>query len=134
MRAYSWSWWEMGILAAIFASAFFMRLYRFDQVPFGTWFDEADNGLNALRILNEPGYLPAFVESTNLPAHFLYQIALSFRILGVSTLSLRAVSVLFGLGTVAAAYLTGRELFNRKMGLVIAFLLAVSAGMSTGAG
>jgi len=125
-RVHSWSWLEIGILLLIFAIAAFMRLYRFDQIPFGTWFDEADNGLNALKIINEPGYLPVFVESTNLPAHFLYLIALSFRILGVSTLSIRAVSVVFGLGTVAAAFLTGQELFNRKMGLVIAFMLAVS--------
>jgi 4-amino-4-deoxy-L-arabinose transferase-like glycosyltransferase len=125
-KAQHWSWLEIGFFAAIFAIAAFMRLYRFNQVPFGTWYDEADNGLNALRILNEPGFLPVFAESTNLPAHFIYLIALSFRLLGVSTLSIRAVSVVFGLGTVAAAYLSGRELFNRKMGLVIAFILAVS--------
>jgi DNA-binding beta-propeller fold protein YncE/4-amino-4-deoxy-L-arabinose transferase-like glycosyltransferase len=122
----AWSWLEIGILLAIFAIAAFMRLYRFDQIPFGTWYDEADNGLSALKILTETGYLPVYVESTNLPAHLLYLIALSFRILGVSTLSIRAVSVIFGLATVAAALLTGQELFNRKMGFVLAFLLAVS--------
>ena len=47
-------------VVAIFAIAAFMRLYRFDQVPFGTWYDEANAGLEALRIINEPGYLPVF--------------------------------------------------------------------------
>ncbi len=103
-----------------------MRLYRFNQVPFGTWFDEASNGLNALRILNTPGYLPVFVDLDTLPAYLLYLMGLSIRILGSSTLSIRGVSVVFGLGTVAAAYLVGRELFNRRMGLVAAFILAVS--------
>ncbi len=107
-KAEPWSWLEIGIFAIIFTIATFMRLYRFNQIPFGTWYDEADNGLNALRILNEPGFLPVYAESTNLPAHFIYLIALSFQVLGVSTLSLRAVSVVFGLGTVAAAY------FNRS--------------------
>ncbi len=117
---------EIGILLVIFAIAAFMRLYRFDQIPFGTWYDEADYGLNALKMINEPGYLPVFVESTGLPSHFIFLIALSFQILGVSTLSIRAVSVVFGLATVAAAFFTGQELFNRRMGIVLAFLLAVS--------
>ena len=55
-----------------------MRLYRFDQVPFGLWYDEAENGLEALKILNQSGYLPIFVQPTALPAHFIYLIALSF--------------------------------------------------------
>jgi 4-amino-4-deoxy-L-arabinose transferase-like glycosyltransferase len=122
----SWSWLEIGILTAIFTIAAFMRLYRFNQVPFGTWYDEANAGLEALKILNQPGYLPVFSQSISMPAHYLYLIALSFKILGVSILSLRAVNVVFGLGTVAAAFLAGQELFNRKMGLVVAFLLAVS--------
>ncbi len=125
-KAQPWSWLEIGIFVGIFAIAAFMRLYRFNQVPFGTWFDEASNGLNALRILNTPGYLPVFVNSDTLPAYLLYLMGLSIRILGSSTLSIRAVSVVFGLGTVAAAYLVGRELFNRRMGLVAAFILAVS--------
>ena len=53
-----WTRLEIGILLAIFAIAAFMRLYRFDQIPFGTWYDEADYGLNALRIINRAG-LPA---------------------------------------------------------------------------
>ncbi len=59
-----------------------MRLYRFDQVPFGLWYDEAENGLEALKILNQSGYLPVFVQTTALPAHFNYLIALSFQVLG----------------------------------------------------
>jgi 4-amino-4-deoxy-L-arabinose transferase-like glycosyltransferase/sugar lactone lactonase YvrE len=122
----SWSRLEILLLLAIFGIGLFMRLYRFNQIPFGTWFDEADNGLNALKILTEPGYLPVYVASTNLPAHFLYLIALSFQILGVSTLAIRAVSVVFGLATIAAGFFVGQELFDRRTGLVLAFLLAVS--------
>jgi 4-amino-4-deoxy-L-arabinose transferase-like glycosyltransferase len=117
------SWLEASVLIFILAVAAFMRLYRFDEIPFGLWHDEAENGLSALRILNE-GHLPLF-ENT-LPAHFLYLIAFLFRVLGVSTLSLRTVSVLFGLATTLVAFLLGSELFNRRLGLVLAFFLAVS--------
>lgn len=118
--------WEWAVLAGIFALGIFLRLYRFDQVPFGTWFDEADYGLNALRMLQDPAYRPVYVESTQLPAHLIYLIALSFKLLGVSTLSVRAVSVVFGVATIGAAYLAGREIFDRRTALLLAFLLAVS--------
>ncbi len=114
------------LLAACLLIGAFMRLYKFNSIPYGTWYDEADNGLWAKRILNDPNFRPIYVESTNLPAHFLYLVALSFRLLGVSTQSIRAVSVAFGLATVVAAYLLGRELFNEHLSLVLAFLLAVS--------
>lgn len=121
-----WNWPEMGIFLAILVIAAFMRLYRFDQIPFGLWQDEADNGLSALAILNQLDYLPVFVKSTNLPAHYLYLIAFFFRILGISALAIRTVSVVFGLATVAASFFLGSELFNRRLGLVLAFFLAVS--------
>jgi 4-amino-4-deoxy-L-arabinose transferase-like glycosyltransferase len=117
---------ELLALAAILALAVFMRVYRLDQFPFGTFYDEADNGLQAEKILNQPNYWPVFVESTNLPAHYLYLIAIAFRLFGVSTQAMRLASVAAGLITVAAAYLTGRELFGRRMGLAAAFLLAAS--------
>ncbi|MBL8077485.1 MAG: glycosyltransferase family 39 protein [Anaerolineales bacterium] len=122
----TWSRPEIFALVLIFIIAAFMRLYRFDQIPYGTWFDEADEGLIALRIMNESDYLPVFADSTLLPAHYIYLIVLFFKILGVSTLSIRAISVMFGLATVGAAYLTGKELFNQKFGLVVAFLMAIS--------
>jgi len=121
-----WICLEIGIFLAILAIAAFMRLYRSNQVPFGLWYDEADDGLNALKILNDPGYLPVFVESTALPAHFIYILAFFFRILGISTFSLRTSSIVFGLATVVAAFFTGQELFNRRLGLILAFFLAVS--------
>jgi 4-amino-4-deoxy-L-arabinose transferase-like glycosyltransferase len=121
-----WNWLEVGIFLAILIIAAFMRLYRLNQIPFGLWYDEADDGLNALRMLSSPEYLPVFAESTALPAHYIYIIAFFFRILGVSTFSIRSVSVVFGLATVGAAFFTGQELFNRKLGLVLAFFLAVS--------
>ncbi|MFH1486652.1 MAG: PA14 domain-containing protein [Chloroflexota bacterium] len=122
-----WARAELGIALAIVCVAVFMRLYRLEQLPFGTWYDEADNGLHALSILERGNNWPLYIKSTNLPAHYVYLIALSFRLFEVSTEGIRLVSVALGLATVAAAYLAGRELFNRRMGLVLAFLVAVSS-------
>ncbi|CAG0973157.1 Anti-sigma-I factor RsgI3 [Anaerolineales bacterium] len=121
-----WRWLEVIILLVILVIAAFMRLYRSNEIPFGLWFDEADNGLSALDILASPESLPVFVKSTNLPAHFLYLISFSFQILGVSVFTIRIVGVVFGLATVVASFFLGSELFNRRLGLVFAFLIAVS--------
>jgi 4-amino-4-deoxy-L-arabinose transferase-like glycosyltransferase len=120
-----WTRIELVLLVVILAVAVFMRLYHLNEFPFGTYYDEADNGLNAERILTQTD-LPVYVESTHLPAHYLYLIAGAFELFGVSTLSMRLASVAIGLATVAAAYLAGRELLGRKMGLAAAFMLAVS--------
>ena len=60
----------------------------------------------------------------NQVAHHLYLFALSMQLLGDNIAALRAVSVLFGLGTVVAAYLFGREYGGRRWGLLLAFLVA----------
>ncbi len=121
------SWPVLALLAAILFFAAALRLYRLDSLPFGTWYDEAEYGLQALRILDASDFRPIFEGAINGPAHYLYLVAASFRLLGVSTESLRTVNALFGVVTVLAGYLVGRELFDRRAGLILAFLLAVSS-------
>ncbi|MFN2158298.1 MAG: PA14 domain-containing protein [Anaerolineae bacterium] len=121
--------WHWAALVAILLIAIGFRLWRFTELPYGLWYDEADNGLSVRRILADPDYWPIYVPSTNLPAHFLYLIALSFRILGDSMYAIRAVAVVFGVLTVVAAYFCGRELYPEHgptFGLILAFLIAVS--------
>ena len=121
-----WTRWQLFALVVIAVVAIFMRQWRFDEIPFGTWYDEAENGLQALRILNRDDFYPLFVGSIHAPAHYLYLIAGLFHYVEVSTESIRLVSVLMGLGTVWAAYLVGRELFGRSLGLAAAAVVAVA--------
>ena len=113
-------------LPLIMLLGLFLRLYQFSDLPFGTWYDEAENGIQALRVLENADYWPVYVSSTHAPAHYIYLIAAAFRLFDVSTLSIRLVSVLMGMGTIAAGYLVGRELFGYRGGLILAFMLAVS--------
>lgn len=110
----------------ILALAAFLRLWQFESLPFGTWYDEAENGLQALRILETPGYYPIYVGSIHAPSHYVYLIATAFELFGVSTESIRLVSVGMGLATVLAGYLMGGELFGRAGGVLLALLLALS--------
>ncbi|MBX3015304.1 MAG: hypothetical protein KF832_27540 [Caldilineaceae bacterium] len=139
-----WRWWQVGALFAILGLAIFLRLWRFAELPFGTWYDEAEAGLMALRILQGDNYWPIYEGSINAPAHYLYLIAFFFHYVDVSTQSIRLVSVVMGVAMVGAAYLAGREFFGsaandgndeqaeptaidngRLWGLAFAFLVAV---------
>ena len=114
-------------LVIILGLAAFFRVWHFDKLPFGVWYDEAEHGLQALRILNQVEFRPIFEGAITGPAHYLYLVAATFDWFGISVQSVRLVSVAFGLLTVVAGYLVGSELFGRRIGLVLGLLLAVSS-------
>lgn len=114
-------------LLAILSVAVFFRLFRFNELPFGVWYDEAESGLQALNILGSDTFRPIFDGATMGAAHYLYLTAASFELFGVSVQSIRLVSVIFGIGAVLAAFLVGKELFGWRIGLVTAALFAVSS-------
>ncbi len=123
-----WSLTEAGALLLIVLLGAALRLYRLGDLPFGTWYDEASAGLQALRMLAEPLFRPIFDGAIQSPSHYVYMVAASFKLFDVSTASIRLASAVLGIATVPAAYLAGREFFGRRlMGLVLAFLLAVSS-------
>ncbi len=123
-----WSLTEATALVLIVLLGAALRLYRLGDIPFGTWYDEASAGLQALRMLAEPLFRPIFDGTIQSPSHYVYMVAASFKLFDVSTASIRLASAVMGIATVPAAYLAGREFFGRRlMGLVLAFLLAVSS-------
>jgi DNA-binding beta-propeller fold protein YncE/4-amino-4-deoxy-L-arabinose transferase-like glycosyltransferase len=115
----------IGLLVVI-GLALFMRLYHFDSQPFGIWFDEAEAGLQARRMLQEPAYRPILFVPINISGHLLAAYAVALNWLGNNIHSMRLVSVLFGAGGVLAAYLFGRQLRGPRFGLALAFLVAVA--------
>ncbi len=117
---------ERYLLIAILALGAIIRFINLDGQPYGLWFDEADFGLKAMQILSGESSFPVFFTEIRVPAYFIYLIALSFKIFGISISTLRFVSAFFGVATIAAAYFCGRELFNRKTGLLLAFFIAFS--------
>jgi Dolichyl-phosphate-mannose-protein mannosyltransferase len=60
------------------------------------------------------------------PGHVIL-LGLAMLVLGPTTLAAASVPALAGLGTVAATYALGRAGWDRRVGIVAAFLLAVSA-------
>ena len=83
-------------LAAILVLAAALRLYNLDSLPAGLWFDEADNLAHARDFARNPGRIPVYVPSTNLPSMFLIPLAAVVELAGVSITAGRLVAAGFG--------------------------------------
>jgi len=103
---------------------FFYRLYGLSE-NYSFWTDENHVAIFARAILErgkpvlENGY------STGIYQWLQYWLsAVSAKIFGLNEFAIRFPSVIFGVLTIWAVYLLGKELFNKKVGLLSAFLTA----------
>ena len=127
--------WELAGLALILLLAVFCRLYQINTIPSGVFFDEAENGLDAKRVLEE-GFHPVYFETNyGRGALFIYLLAFAFKLFGPGVFVMRLVVVVLGLLTVLAFYHLARLIFgpstssghgDYRVGLIAAFLLALS--------
>lgn len=118
--------WELAILVCILLLALVLQVYRWQEVPPGVHVDEAINGLNALGITVRDHNTIYFENSDGREILMPYLIALSFRLFGIGLFAFKLVPLAVALLTIAMIYLLGRELFNSQVGLLAAFLMAVS--------
>ena len=112
-------------LAGILVLAAGLRLYNLDDVPAGLWYDEADNIFHARQHARDPGQIPVYAASTNLPSMFLLPIAAVVKLAGVSITTARLVAVGFGLLGIVATFLLVRVALGATTGLIATFLVAV---------
>jgi 4-amino-4-deoxy-L-arabinose transferase-like glycosyltransferase len=88
-----------------------LRLGAMGQVPPGLYYDEAQNGLDALRVLQ--GEWPLYFAANNgREPGFIYLIAAAVGILGRTPLAVRLPSFFIGTLTLAATYDLARTLFS----------------------
>lgn len=118
--------WQVVVLVGIAAVAVVMRVSLLTEMPASLFRDEARHALRAARIVDDPAYRPVFEPDIYLPALFLYPLALAFKLFGVSILTLRLLMALIGVGDVLLLFLLGRQLFGTRVGLIAAWLFAVS--------
>ena len=112
------------ILAAILVVATGVRLYNLEDMPPGVWYDEADNITHAQRYALDPGRIPVYEPSTNLPTLFLLPIAALVKLTGVAVTTPRLVAVAFGAAGIVVAFLLVRHMFGAFAGLIAAFFTA----------
>jgi 4-amino-4-deoxy-L-arabinose transferase-like glycosyltransferase len=116
-------WLALGALGLIAAAAVFLRFFDLATNPGGLYGDEAAEGLDALRLLHQPGFHPDwmvwFQSDGGREALFAYVVAGAFHVFGETTLVLRAVAAAFGVAGVLTIGHLGRR-FGMWTGVVAA--------------
>jgi 4-amino-4-deoxy-L-arabinose transferase-like glycosyltransferase len=120
------------LLALILLLGFLLRDYRLGEVSFRFDNYESDYALAGIRLLQGQhpiGYWTAMVwrglGHNNLSPIYIYSVGLFYRLFGVSLVTLKLVSATYGLFALLLAYGIVRALFDKRLGLIAAFLFAV---------
>lgn len=98
-------------LVATLVAAFF-RLYRLEMVPPGLWYDEAVNGIDALRALDSGDFRVFYPGNNGREGLFINCQALLLGYLPNEAWTLRCVSALFGTLTALGTYLLTAALLD----------------------
>ena len=106
----------------ILAVAAILRLIKIDQ---SLWLDEAINVL-ASQNYSFWGMITKYPIGDFHPPGYFALLWVWTRIGGVGEIWVRFPSVIFGVATIWLVYLLGKELFNKKIGILAAFLLAIA--------
>ena len=103
----------IGVLIAIVATAIVLRFANLANLPGGLYPDEAAEGLDAQRLLHEPGYRPEwlvwFTNDGGREALFAYVVAVVFHFVGGTAETLRGASAGFGVAGVLAVWALARR-------------------------
>jgi len=112
---------ELLLLGLIIAVGSFLRIYNLGTESI--WWDESTS------VDFSSGSLYSIITGTagrNNPP--LYWILLHFwiKFFGTSEAAIRSLSAVFGIFAIFVTYLVGKELFNRRVGLITSFISAIS--------
>jgi 4-amino-4-deoxy-L-arabinose transferase-like glycosyltransferase len=117
------------ILLAILILSSFFRLASSDRYLVGDEYDWAVGSKNLITMGVPLTHYTcdgtkAYIDQ-QLPFGIL-AIAFWIKLIGFSTFAVRLAPIIFGILTVLATYLLAKELFSKKVGLIAAFLMAIS--------
>lgn len=114
------------LLGLILALAALMRLYQLDSLPPGLHPDEAANGLDIFKILEEKDFQPFYERNGGRESLFFFLQSIGVTLFGNTIFGLRIVPALIGVASVAAVYLWTASWFRRRTALIAALLMAVT--------
>lgn len=124
------------LLIIIIFLAVFLRFYLLGAIPSGLTNDEAGVGWDAYSILHTGKdqwnqFLPLhFIAFGDYPPPMMRYITVpSIAVFGLNAFATRFPSALFGVFSVGLMFLLAKKLFNEKVGIVSAFLMAISPWM-----
>ena len=114
------------LFALIIALAVFFRFYKLNALPPGLHPDEAANGLDIFRIIENHDW--RIIYNTNGPreALFFYLQAIFVYFMGNTILALRMAPALFGVLSVVVIFFATKEWANKRTALITAFFMAIT--------
>lgn len=118
------------ILVSILLLALILRIFMLWQVPL--YGDELTIALDANSLLHTgkdqlgDSFPLTFKMGAGRPAGYVYGLIPFVALFGPSELGVRALSIISGLGLVLLIFYLGRKLINEKVGIIAAFLTAIS--------
>ncbi len=119
-------WWEWWLVTAITAVGFFLRYWRLTEIPSHVDNDVAVMGTYSLDMI-QSGQTNWFGFASSDHTLFNHQLlAWSMRLFGQDHYGLVMISVIAGTLTLPVVFLLGREMFERRIGLIAMALLAIS--------
>ena len=114
------------LFIAILAIAVFFRFHKITETPPGLYPDEAANGVNALDALSRNDWKVFYPENNGREGLFMNIQSLSVKYFGAHPWSLRIVSGMFGVLTVAGLFFLARLLWSPAIALLASYLMAIS--------
>jgi 4-amino-4-deoxy-L-arabinose transferase len=128
------------VLVLVLVGSFALKLRNLDHTALTRW-DEVFHAVVAQNVLKHP-FKPTLVDVPYLPYDYkkwgenhvwlhkpilpFWQIAMSFAVLGIDTFALRFPSAVLSTAACWLTYLIGKELLDRRAGLIAAMLQAVN--------
>jgi len=121
------------ILALIILLGFFLRSYALEDIPYRFDHYESDYGREALSVLSGHHNVNLWRSTIwrglghlNYSPVYVYYTALFFQVFGATLITLKMISVTWGIFALLLTYGIVSTLFSRRLALTTVFLLAVS--------
>lgn len=116
---------ENNILLLILILASALRFYHIDFQSI--WLDEIHSINEANPNLSLSALYDVIMAGEQMPPLYFYSLYFLFKIFGYYTIVARVYSAIIGIVSIYAIYLLGKEMFNKKTGLIAATLLCVNS-------
>jgi 4-amino-4-deoxy-L-arabinose transferase-like glycosyltransferase len=117
--------WVSIVLLGLLLLAFFFRVYKISSIPSDPESDHVEASKDVWDIL-QGQYRIFFPRNTGREPTQFYLTALLSKIFGYGWLALRLTMALVGVLNVIPMYFLGKELLDRRFGVIAAFFVAIS--------
>ncbi len=114
------------LIIALLLMAFSLRIIDIDKTPPGLSGDESMNGADAINVWQWERLPVFFPNNYGREAFFLYLMAFSVKLWGVSAFTIRLPAVLCGMAALIFTYILVKRLWNERAALLTVGLMSIS--------